>query len=76
MQRIPPLPGGRSSRKEGAMDRSVDQGGGNGAVQSVAPAQDGGPADDGGSEDIESELYCSTREAGVGAISFGLVADV
>ncbi|HLM96056.1 MAG TPA: hypothetical protein VK283_07055 [Acidimicrobiales bacterium] len=58
------------------MDRSVGQGGGNGAVQGVAPAQDGGTADDGGSEDIESELYCSTREAGVGVVSFGPVADV
>jgi len=55
------------------MDRSVDRVGGS------DPADDAGPAEDAeydDSEDIESELYCSIREAGVGAVSFGPVADL
>ena len=69
------------------MDRSVDHGGGKGPPPDAVPIDDGapvddggsvddsGPADDGGSEDIETELYSSTREAGVGAVSFGPVED-
>ena len=48
-------------------------------VGGSSPAEDGGSAQDAGyddSEDIESELYCSIREAGVGAVSFGPVADL
>ena len=56
------------------MDRSVDLGG-KGPTPDGGAVGDDGTADDGGSEDIEFELYCSTREAGVGTVSFGPIAD-
>ncbi len=55
------------------MDRSVDPGGGSGPADESGPAEDAEYDD---SQDIESELYCSIREAGVGAVSFGPVADL
>ncbi len=77
MQRIPPSPrGGCSSRKEGAVDRPVEPAGGTGPADDSRLPDGSVPVYDSGSEDIESELYCSTREAGVGALSFGPVADV
>jgi hypothetical protein len=36
---------------------------------------DSSPSAEGGLADIESELYCSTREMGYAAVSFGPVGD-
>ena len=75
MQRIPPSPrGGCSSRKEGAVDRPVEHADGTGPADDSRLPDGSVPVLD-SAEDIESELYCSTREAGVGALSFGPVDD-
>jgi hypothetical protein len=60
------------------MDRVVDQAGKPGAAPENTATSDSDRtdavdvADEGGSEDIESELYSSTREAG---IAFGPLDD-
>lgn len=51
------------------MDKSVDQ---DLEAHASDPDEDDPVVDD-GSEDIESELYSSTREAGMGAVAFGPV---
>jgi hypothetical protein len=54
------------------MDKSVDQ-------DLEAQASDDDESDlvvETGSEDIESELYSSTREAGMGAVAFGPVEGI
>ncbi len=63
------------------MDRPLDRAGGTGPTDDSRPPDDSlppddsSPASDGATEDIEAELYCSAREAGVGAVSFGPVGD-
>jgi hypothetical protein len=59
------------------MDRLVDQ-----AVTSrradesgVSPAHDDAGEDESDSEDIESELFSSTREAGIAAVAYDFPAD-
>ena len=59
------------------MDRQVDQ-----AVappsadqSSVTATNDDAPEGESDSEDIESELYSSTREAGISATAYSLPAD-
>jgi len=55
--------------KEGPMDQVVDQAGELMAEDEVTPPD----LDE--SQDIEDELYCSTREAGITALGFGPVLD-
>ena len=69
------------------MDRTVDQAGGPAAardpavteeiaqVDETAPVEESSPADDVDVQDIESELYSSTREAGIVAVAFTPIAD-
>jgi hypothetical protein len=60
------------------MDTMVDRLGAStlGRTSTPGPTESGRSArgdvtvDDSGSEDIESELYCSTREAGCGYVGF------
>jgi hypothetical protein len=55
------------------MDQVVDLVGGPGPVGDRSPTDESGPLDD-----VESELYCSAREAGwgyVGAGAFGPAPD-
>jgi hypothetical protein len=57
------------------MDLAVDQAGGPGATRRATSTQNRAEQDEIGSEDIESELYSSTREAGVSAAAFSALAD-
>ena len=60
---------GAPSRKEGPMDRSVDQASG------PVATEDSDPPEDSESADIESELLSSTREMGISAVGIGPVED-
>jgi hypothetical protein len=65
------------------MDRLVDQAVGPGAAHNSGTTPDEAhieeaeidATEDGDSQDIESELYCSTREAGIAAVGFGPLPD-
>ncbi len=58
------------------MDKSVDQDLDAHASDEQKNENEDDPVVDAGSEDIESELYSSTREAGMGAVAFGPVEGV
>ena len=58
------------------MDQLVDLGGGLGPVGDRSPSDESGPpevpsADAPATDDVESELYCSAREAGWGCVGIG-----
>jgi hypothetical protein len=57
------------------MDRLVDQPGGSVATQNSGLDDDGAVTEDADQADIESELYCSTREMGISPVGFGPVDD-
>jgi hypothetical protein len=54
------------------MDKSVDQD----LEEQVSDDHEDAAVVDAGSEDIESELYSSTREVGMGAVAFGPVESI
>lgn len=53
------------------MDRLVDQPGGPVTTQTNGLDDDGALSEDADQADIESELYCSTREMGISPVGFG-----
>jgi hypothetical protein len=61
------------------MDRLVDQPGGSVATQKSSEKSsvddDGVLPEEADQDDIESELYCSTREMGISPVGFGPVDD-
>jgi hypothetical protein len=58
------------------MDRLVDQPGGPVTTRKSGLDDDGASSEDADQADIESELYCSTREMGISPVGFGPVDDV
>ncbi len=76
MREIPLTPGaGTPARKEGPMDRSVDQASGTVATDPSDLPDTSAAIDDSESADIESELLSSTREMGISAVGFGPTED-